>query len=112
MSVPVTGGLADGEADEGRNRDTRREGTDGGGDGNSLLGEVDGSHGGKEGVVLDVGSDELKRARSFHPGAHVTSRSLPQVLVEFGVSHWLRSASRSQTPSKTPCSGHLIQQAL
>lgn len=65
MSVPVTGGRADVEADERRDGDARGEGADGSGDGNGLFGEVDGSHGGKEGVELDVGSDELKRGAEF-----------------------------------------------
>ena len=72
MSVPVTGGRTDGMADEGRDGDTRGEGAEGGGDGNGLFGEVDGSHGGKEGVELAVRSDELKRRRSFDSDAHST----------------------------------------
>ena len=70
--VPVTGGRADGEVDEGRDGDARGEIADGGGDGHGLFGEVDGSHGGKEGVELAVRSDELKRGRSFDSDAHST----------------------------------------
>ena len=99
MSVPVTGGRTDGMADEGRDGDARGEGADGGGDSNGLFGEVDGSHGGREGVELDAGSDELKRGRSFHPGAHPTSRSLPPAPVESRASHWPCSASPGQTSS-------------
>ena len=47
--VPVTGGRADGKVDVGRNGHARRECADGGGEGDGLFGELDGSHGGEGG---------------------------------------------------------------
>ena len=70
LLVPVAGGLADGEANEGRDGDARGERADGAGDGHGLFREVvHGGHGGGgegrervgEAVELAVGRDELKR---------------------------------------------------
>lgn len=79
MSVPVTGGRTDGMADEGRDGDTRGEGADGGGDGNGLFGEVDGSHGGKEGVELDASSMSVVTS-SNGGGVFIQAPTPPPVL--------------------------------